>query len=733
MTLLSSTLSTDAEKPLYFNQLNKQQCQAVETIEGAVLVLAGAGTGKTRVLTTRIAHIMNLSQALPAQILAVTFTNKAAAEMRERLHRMVGRVAEGLWLGTFHAICVRMLRRYAEVIGYPTNFTILDSDDQLRLIKQLMKADAIDDKKWPPRVIANTISRWKDRALTPDRINKDLLSGPNDPTLKIYEHYQERLKILHVIDFGDIMMLTLELFKRNPEVLQSYQQQFRYILVDEYQDTNVVQYLWLRALAMGRSNICCVGDDDQSIYGWRGAEVSNILRFEKDFPGALIIRLEENYRSTPHILGAASGLISHNQGRLGKTLWTLQESGERVIVKGVWDGEEEARYIADEIESLHRKQENLSSMAILVRAGFQTREFEERFITLGIPYLVIGGPRFYERQEIRDALAYLRVVAQANDGVAFERIINVPKRGIGTATLQVLHHYSRATNESLYSAAETLIQTDELKGKTRQTLQSVLNDFARWRSLKDQLTPAALAEIVLDESGYTTMWLQDKSPEAPGRLDNIKELVTALREFESLDVFLEHVSLVMENNSPNSGTDKVNIMTLHASKGLEFSNVFLAGWEEEIFPSLRSLQDNGNEALEEERRLGYVGITRARQRAFITYAANRKMYGGWQSNARSRFIDELPKDHIDVIKSQGGYSYRSDIVPSRSHALSQSSKDTYVHKFSDADVMMMGDRVFHMKFGYGSVMAVNGDKIDVRFQHSGLKRVIDKFLEKVKS
>ena len=704
----------------------------METIEGPVLVLAGAGTGKTRVLTTRIAHIMHKQQAGPSQILAVTFTNKAAAEMRERLHSMIGRVAEGLWLGTFHAICVRMLRKHAEIIGYPSNFTILDSDDQLRLIKQLMKAEGIDDKKWAPRSIANTISRWKDRALTPDRVGMDQLSNHNDPSLRIYQYYQERLQMLHVMDFGDIMMLTLELFKKSPDVLQAYQQQFRYILVDEYQDTNVVQYLWLRALAMGRSNICCVGDDDQSIYGWRGAEVSNILRFEKDFTGALIIRLEENYRSTPHILGAASGLIAHNQGRLGKTLWTLQESGDKVMVRGVWDGEEEARYIADEIESLHRHQHNLNSMAILVRAGFQTREFEERFITLGIPYLVIGGPRFYERQEIRDALAYLRVVAQPNDGIAFERIINVPKRGIGTATLQVLHHYGRTSNCSLFAAAQILVDTDEIKGKTRQTIRGVLTDFDRWRGQKDQLTPSALAEIVLDESGYTTMWMQDKSPEAPGRLDNLKELITAIRDFESLDGFLEHVSLVMENNSPNSGTDKVSIMTLHASKGLEFSTVFLAGWEEEIFPIQRSLQENGNEAVEEERRLAYVGLTRARQRAYITYAANRKMYGGWQSNMRSRFIDELPKDHIEIYKSQGIYSYRADITPARSQARNSFNNISVSHSNHGVDVMMMGDRVFHIKFGYGSVVSITGDKVDVNFQHSGVKRVIDKFLEKVK-
>jgi DNA helicase-2/ATP-dependent DNA helicase PcrA len=717
----------------YLEHLNDRQQEAVAATEGPVLVLAGAGTGKTRVLTSRIAHILMTHRAIPPQVLAVTFTNKAANEMRERLEKLLGRAADGIWLGTFHSICVRILRRYAELVDYNPSFTILDMDDQLRLIKQLIKAENIDDKQWPPRVMASTISRWKDRSLTPDRVRAQDLAGPQDPTLQIYELYQLRLKTLNVMDFGDIMLLTLELFKNHPEVLKTYQNQFRYILVDEYQDTNVVQYLWLRALALARANICCVGDDDQSIYGWRGAEVSNILRFEKDFPGALVIRLEENYRSTPHILGAASGLIAHNRGRLGKTLWTQQDAGEKVIVRGVWDGQEEARFVGEEIEALHRHQESLSSMAILVRAGFQTREFEERFITLGIPYLVIGGPRFYERQEIRDALAYLRVVAQPDDSLAFERIINVPKRGIGTAALQILHQYSRAAEVSLMSATRALCETDEIKGKTRQSLRDLLTSFDRWRAQKTHLTPAALAEIVLDESGYTTMWLQDKSPEAPGRLENLKELISALREFDNLDGFLEHVSLVMENNSPGAGNDKVNIMTLHASKGLEFNTVFLVGWEEEIFPSLRSLKENGDEALEEERRLAYVGITRARKRAFISYAANRKMYGGWQSSLPSRFIDELPREHVEIIKNQGLYNYRGATPPSpQPRTLTSFTQATTSFRNASPDTLEEGDRVFHIKFGYGYVVGAHGDKIDVNFQHSGTKRVVSSFLEKVK-
>jgi DNA helicase-2/ATP-dependent DNA helicase PcrA len=728
------------EHPRYLQQLNSRQRAAVETTEGPLLVLAGAGTGKTRVLTCRIAHILLTQRAIPSQILAVTFTNKAANEMRERLVEMVGRSAEGLWLGTFHAMCLRMLRRYAELVDYPAHFTILDSDDQLRLIKQVMKAENIDDKQWPPRVILSAIGRWKDRGITPERVQRHELVGQGDPSLQIYDLYQLRLKTLKVIDFGDIMLLTLELFKKHPAILHSYQQQFQYMLVDEYQDTNVVQYLWLRALALGRANICCVGDDDQSIYGWRGAEVSNILRFEKDFPGAVVIRLEENYRSTPHILGAASALIAHNKGRLGKTLWTQQEEGEKVIVRGVWDGDEEARFVGEEIEALQRRGENLSDIAILVRAGFQTREFEERLMTIGIPYLVIGGPRFYERQEIRDALAYLRVVVQPDDSLAFERIINVPKRGIGPAALQMLYHYGRQANTSLAEAARALLDTDEIPAKTRQSLRALLMNLDRWRAQKPHLTPAALAEMVLDESGYTRMWLQDKSPEAPGRLENLKELINALREFESLEAFLEHVSLVMENNSPSSNQDKVSIMTLHASKGLEFNTIFLAGWEEEIFPSLRALKEKGDEALEEERRLAYVGMTRARKRAFISYAANRKVYGGWQSSVPSRFIDELPPEHVERVKSHGFYHYHAPHRPYASHRslLGSSTFSRGLSPFSgdhqtpcaEGEGFKEGDRVFHQKFGYGYVLCVQGDKVDVDFQHAGTKRVINTFLEK---
>lgn len=724
----------------YLERLNTPQRQAVEQTEGPVLVLAGAGTGKTRVLTSRIAHILTNRLAYPSQILAVTFTNKAANEMRDRIGSMIGGASQGLWLGTFHSVCVRMLRRYAELVRLKANFTILDTDDQLRLIKQLIKAENVDDKQWPPRVIATAIGRWKDRGLTPERARaSDSNQQADNPTLKIYELYQARLNVLNVIDFGDIMLLTLELFKSYPEVLKAYQDQFKYILVDEYQDTNIVQYLWLRALALGRSNICCVGDDDQSIYGWRGAEVSNILRFEKDFSGALVIRLEENYRSTPHILNTASALIANNKSRLGKTLWTQQDVGDRVAVRGVWDGEEEARYVGEEIEAFHRRGVGLNNIAILVRAGFQTREFEERFVKLGVPYLVIGGPRFYERQEIRDAMAYLRVVAQPDDSLAFERIINLPKRGIGSATLQTLHHYARSVHCSLMQATCALIETDELKEKVKSTLRNLIRQFDRWRLQKNHISPSNLAEMILDESGYTQMWMQDKSLEAAGRLDNLKELVSALREFESLDIFLEHISLVMENSSSAPGLEKVTVMTLHASKGLEFDVVFLTGWEEELFPSLRGLLEKGDEALEEERRLAYVGLTRARKNALISYAANRRVYGSWQTCNPSRFIGELPEDHIEVSQSPGMYNFQR-LKPDQSANLIQGSNSAYSQSTLSYQTQSQvsarfrkGERVFHMKFGYGYVIETRDDKVDVNFQHSGLKCVVDRFLERAKS
>ena len=707
----------------YLAGLNAEQRLAVETLDGPVLVLAGAGTGKTRVLTVRIAHILSLGRARPGEILAVTFTNKAAREMKVRVGDIVGQVVEGMpWLGTFHSIGVKILRRHAELVGLKSDFTILDVDDQIRLLKQILQAENIDEKRWPARMLATLIDGWKNRGLSPEQVPPgEAAAFANGKGLKLYKAYRERLKILNAADFGDLLLECIRLFREQPEVLRQYQARFKFILVDEYQDTNVAQYLWLRLLAQrtsqavtihpplegeGRTaegspgwgdggaafpaplspppgplpradlpppggggqaspsplapkNICCVGDDDQSIYGWRGAEVDNILRFEHDFPGATVIRLERNYRSTGHILAAAAHLIAHNEGRLGKTLRTDDVPGEKVTVTGAWDSEEEARAIGEEIEQLQRGGPNgskhpLNQIAILVRASFQMREFEDRFVTLGLPYRVIGGPRFYERAEIRDALAYLRVVNSPADDLAFERIVNVPKRGLGDASVQLLHDRARKSRVPLTAAARAAIETDELKPKARGALRGLLEAFDRWRKQRDALPHTELAEIVLDESGYTEMWQKDRSADAAGRLENLKELVRSMEEFENLQGFLEHISLVMDNEKSGE-SDAVSIMTLHAAKGLEFDTVFLPGWEEGLFPHQRALDDQGRAGLEEERRLAHVGITRAKRRAKIYFATNRRMHGLWQTNIPSRFLDELPEASVEVTESQGAF------------------------------------------------------------------------------
>ena len=745
----------------YLDGLNPMQLSAVKAQDGPILVLAGAGTGKTRVLTTRLAHLIATGSARPWSILAVTFTNKAAREMRKRVTSIIGPMAEQVWLGTFHALCARIIRRHAELLGLQPNFTILDADDQIRLIKQLMQAEGLDDKKWPPRTLSGVIQRWKDRGLTPDKINDAEEKEFSSVRLKqIYEQYQNRLRVLNAADFGDLLLHCLTLFNENPDVLALYQSRFNYILVDEYQDTNIAQYLWLRLLAQGRRNICCVGDDDQSIYGWRGAEVGNILKFEKDFPGAEVIRLEQNYRSTSRVLAAASKLISVNEGRLGKTLWTDGREGEKIIVRGVWDGEEEARVVGDQVEAYQRKGTSLSQMAVLVRAGFQTREFEERFLTLGIPYQVIGGARFYERMEIRDAIAYFRVLTQYNDDLALERIINKPKRGIGSATLQTIHYLARMEKVSLWTAIENISQTDEIRPAARKTLQKVLDDFRRWRIMLDTNSHVEVAGIILDESGYTEMLQQDKSPDAPGRLENLKELVSALEEFENLNGFLEHISLVMDNAEKNDG-DQISLMTLHAAKGLEFDKVFLPGWEDGVFPNQRSLDENGATGLEEERRLAYVGMTRAREGIEISFAANRRLYGTWQSSIPSRFVSELPADQIENMSEIGLYPGNQPMFPetydenqsiddvfggnkqwqkygpgfSRRKQKDNISKlliagEGYVVDRSQPSLFSIDERVFHQKFGMGTVTAVDGDKVDINFDHAGTKKVIARFLSK---
>jgi DNA helicase-2/ATP-dependent DNA helicase PcrA len=721
-------------------RLNEAQRAAVETIDGPLLVLAGAGTGKTRVLTTRFAHILLTRRAWPSQVLAVTFTNKAAREMRERVGAMLGQPVEGMWLGTFHALCARMLRRHAALVGLEPNFTILDADDQLRLLKQVMDAERIDTKRWVPPALMAIIQRWKDRGLTPPRITKNEDSDfANGQASALYAAYQARLRTLNAADFGDLLLHMTEILREQPEVLAQYHRQFRYILVDEYQDTNLVQYLWLRLLAQGHHNICCVGDDDQSIYSWRGAEVENILRFEKDFPGARIVRLEANYRSTAPILAAASGLIAHNEGRLGKTLHPgrADADGDKVEVVSLWDSDEEARMVGDRIESLRRSGESLVEMAVLVRAGFQTRAFEERLINIGIPYRVVGGLRFYERAEIRDAIAYMRLVVQPADDLAFERIINVPRRGVGEVALRALHETARANAIPLTGAAAKLVAEGSLKGKMKDALAELLRGAARWREMLDRDGHVVTVATLLDESGYTTMWEQDKSPEAPGRLENLKELVRALADFETLAGFLDHVSLVMENDE-QSGADRVSLMTLHGAKGLEFDTVFLPGWEEGVFPNQRSLDEGGLKSLEEERRLAYVGLTRARRRAIVSHAANRRIYANWQSSIPSRFLDELPE--TDVTRSGSAALARDarlaapPVFSSQFPLLARRPKVIEAWEQPGRPVrdaaIPVGSRVFHQKFGYGVVTAAEDDRLDIAFDKTGAKRVLDRFVEK---
>ncbi len=757
--------------PAYLEGLNPEQRDAVETTEGPLLVLAGAGTGKTRVLTTRIAHILATGKAYPSQILAVTFTNKAAREMRERIGALIGGAVEGMaWLGTFHAIGVKILRRHAELVGLKSGFTILDDDDQVRLLKQVIEAAGIDKDRWPARQLAGLIDSWKNRGLTPDKVPEgEAFSFAAGKGRDLYKAYQTRLKELNACDFGDLLLETLRLLREHPDVLADYHRRFRYILVDEYQDTNVAQYLWLRLLAQGSPNVCCVGDDDQSIYGWRGAEVDNILRFDQDFPGAKIIRLERNYRSTGNILAAASGLIAKNDGRLGKTLFTDGAAGKKVAVANFWDDEAEARAIGEDIETLQRAKYKLNEIAVLVRASFQMRVIEDRFITLGMPYRVIGGPRFYERQEIKDAIAYLEIVANPANDLKFERIVNIPKRGIGDTAVKRIHELARMRGVPMYQASREIVETDELASKARRSLNDLILSFERWRSELDRVRHTELAERILDESGYTAMWQADKSPQAQSRLENLKELVRFMHDFDSLPGFLEHVALVMDADQGSDG-DRVSLMTLHAAKGLEFGSVFLPGWEEGLFPHQRSLDESGKAGLEEERRLAYVGITRAKAFAKISFAQNRRNRGLYQSAIPSRFVDELPEPHIEVIESQTPYggmtaAYRGGFGPSRFDRAApepfssryetpgwqraqqswQSNHGKASNKKSRAPVTLEGElvaastasapqfhngtRVRHEKFGEGTVTFVDGNKLTIDFDDGSTKRVVASFVD----
>ena len=770
----------EAAAPALMEGLNPEQQEAVETTDGPVLVLAGAGTGKTRVLTTRLAHLMRTGRARPWELLAVTFTNKAAREMRERIGALTGGGEPPRWLGTFHSVSAQILRRHAELVGLKSNYTILDTDDVERLLKQLIEAEQIDPKRWSARHLSGLIDGWKNKGWTPDKVPpSDDGFAPDakcaDRGARLYARYQDRLRVLNACDFGDLLLHNLTIFTRHPDVLAEYHGRFRYILVDEYQDTNVAQYLWLRLLAQAHRNICCVGDDDQSIYGWRGAEVDNILRFERDFPGAKVVRLERNYRSTSHILSAANGLIATNKGRLGKTLRTEAAGGDKVAVRGVWDGEAEARQVADEIERWRRSGRKYRECAVLVRASFQMRAFEERFVLLQIPYTVTGGPRFFERAEIRDAHAYLRLVQSEDDDLAFERIVNQPKRGVGETSVQKLLALARAKDLSASLAARGLVNTDELPARTRTSLTTFLRDMDRWRASRERVPHYQLAETILEESGYTDMLRADRGPQSAGRLENLKELVQSMQQFETLGAYLEHVSLVMDLDR-EGGDDTVQIMTLHSAKGLEFPHVFLPGWEEGVFPSQRSMDEKGEKGLEEERRLAYVGVTRAREKAQVSFAANRQVYGRWTSQLPSRFVDELPPAHVEAASdtgyygggpgmaeaksrfddtsfgASGGYGSpgwkraqeRSNLTPSapppdrfgasrgrgRDMVIEGEGRLVATNDPAAGSDYKPGDRVFHLKFGPGSVTAVEGNKLTVAFDKAGEKRVLDSFVER---
>ncbi|MEO1657524.1 MAG: UvrD-helicase domain-containing protein [Pseudomonadota bacterium] len=751
----------------YLEGLNDAQKDAVLTTEGPVLMLAGAGTGKTKALTTRIAHLLASGRARPWDVLAVTFTNKAAREMKDRVAQLIGGDAEGLrWMGTFHSVGAQILRRHAEVVGLKPSFTIIDTDDQIRLCKQVIEAAGLDEKRWTGRGLAAVIDGWKNKGQTPGDLHAhDADAFGEGKAISLYREYQSRLITLNAADFGDLLVHNTTIFRREPEIQAEYHRRFRYMLVDEYQDTNMAQYLWLRLLAKGQgdepANLCVVGDDDQSIYGWRGAEVENILRFEKDFPGAKVIRLEQNYRSTPPILAAASAIISHNEGRLGKTLWTDDTEGELVKLRGVWDGEEEARVIAEDIESEQFKGRPLPDIAILVRASFQMRSFEERFNTSGIPYRIVGGPRFYEREETRDALAYLRLVRNGDDDLSFSRIINKPRRGFGDKTLTELNVVARKNGVSLAVAGQLMLETSELKGKAKSAMTQFLANLERWTREAQNMKPGELTEMVLEESGYTDFWKNSKTVQAPGKLENLKELVNAASEFDTLEGYLDHVSLVAERTE-NTGEGQVWLMTLHAAKGLEFPVVFLPGWEEEIFPSRRSLDENGQAGLEEERRLAYVGITRARESCRISFAANRQVYGRWQNAMPSRFVDELPEDQVDVLSEAGLYGVAAKEMPAQSRfadlvldedssryatpgwkrarqyggmrnnepAIEASARLVASSAPGEASYTL-GDRVSHKKFGNGTVIAADGNKLEIEFDDGAVKKVIGSFLTAV--
>ncbi len=749
--MIEKTPQINYEEIEIFSRLNKSQKKAVFHDEGPLLVLAGAGTGKTGVLTSRLIRLLIERKALPGELLSVTFTNKAANEMRERVNKQIGDLSSGLrWLGTFHSIGAKILRYHPEKIELKNNFIILDTDDQIRLLKQIIIDENINEKRWPPKMLLNLIDQWKNKGLYPNQISageKDYFA--NGKGKKLYALYQERLKFFNAADFGDLILEVIRLFEENTDILESYQKRFKFTLVDEYQDTNTAQYKLLKLISDKSKNICCVGDDDQSIYSWRGAEVSNILRFEKDFKDSKIIRLEENYRSSGHILGAASKLIEKNSSRLGKTLWTSSGDGEKVLVTSVWDGEEEARLISTELESIMQKNRDLNEAAVLVRASFQMREFEDRFISIGLPYKVIGGPRFYERKEIRDCNAYLRLALLPTDSLALQRVINTPKRGIGETSVKKIRDYSKKNNIPMIEASNDLITNSTFKGKTKESLSQLINLIYRWHDQVDKHDNNELAEMIIEDSGYLEMLRRDESLTSTGRVENIYELFKSLEPFESIQAYLEHISLVMEIDRDQDG-QKVSLMTLHAAKGLEFDYIFLPGWEEGVFPNQRAIDEGGQDSLEEERRLAYVGITRAKKKCSIFFSANRRMHNQWISSIPSRFVNELPENNTELNMSH--FSGERELFKKNDFSdFDQSDyetpgwergknftdtqsleyKNTKFIENSNNSSFHMGSKVTHKKFGEGEVLSVDGKKLTINFGKGGTRKVMENFVEEL--
>ena len=735
----------------YLNSLNNQQKLAVTSTEGPLQVLAGAGSGKTKVLTTRIAHLIKEKKCFGQQILCVTFTNKAANEMRERVLKLVNSKSVAFpWLGTFHSICNKMLRRNAEAVGLKSNFTIIDTLDQIKLIKNILESENIDIKQNPPKQIAYYIDQWKNKSLLP----KDIILKNQDfnlnNALKIYKVYQKRLQIMNCVDFGDLILHVVTILKNFEDIKKIYQKNFKYILVDEFQDTNFVQNLWLKLLTSDKNNICVVGDDDQSIYSWRGAEVKNILEFKTNFKSIITVRLEQNYRSTKNILSSATSLISNNKDRLTKEIWSDLGDGNKVKIKSYFDGVSEANGISDVIEQYLTSKYKLNSISILVRAAFQTRELEERFIKIGLPYRIIGGLKFYERAEIKDALGYLRLINQSNDDISFERIINTPKRSIGNNSVKKIHQYAKQKGLCLLDASQEILKENILKPKTVKNLKTFITNMISWKKNSKTFDHIALLETVLDESGYTSMLKTEKTPEADAKLENLKELKSSMKSYTSLDDFLENISLQTAIDEKWDG-EKINIMTIHSAKGLEFDAVFLPGWEEGLFPHQKSIDEKGAEGIEEERRLAYVAITRAKQELYISFANQRKFYGrqndnyDFYSSIQSRFIDEINSEFTEISIDESSeddfifdqdYSAESKKNSPGWNRLKNNIKNSDKNRVKTITLTenltkyTVGETVMHQGFGKGKIIHIDGNKLLVNFYEGGEKKVIDKFVTK---